>query len=115
MFCPECGAQYREGIVTCADCEVPLVARLPEESHEGPDLDTVIQTGMRDPVAIGLAKSLFEEAGIPYFVMDQNLAARQESGNILGWVRIRVPREREAEAREILESVAHPKDLLPES
>jgi hypothetical protein len=37
--------------------------------------------------------------------MDQNPAARQESGNFLGWWNVRVPRQREAEAREILQSV----------
>jgi hypothetical protein len=39
------------------------------------------------------------------FTMDQNIAARQESGNFIGWWSVRVPREREAEAREILASV----------
>jgi hypothetical protein len=69
------------------------------------DLDVLIRTGFTSPVAIGLAKSLLEEARIPFFTMDENPAARQESGDFLGWWSIRVPREREAEAREILLSV----------
>jgi hypothetical protein len=69
------------------------------------DLDIVIRTSITNPIGIGLAESLFQEAGIPYFTMDQNVAARQESGNLLGWWSVRVPREREAEAREILRSV----------
>jgi hypothetical protein len=60
---------------------------------------------LQDPIAIGFAKTLFEEAEIPFFSMDQNIAARQESGNIMGWWNVRVPREREAEARQILASV----------
>jgi hypothetical protein len=52
-----------------------------------------------------LAKSLLEEARIPFFNMDQNPGARQESGNFLGWWSVRVLREREAEARAILLSV----------
>jgi hypothetical protein len=78
------------------------------EVHEGAgevDLDILIRTGLSNPIAIGLAKSLLAEAGIPFFTMDQNIAARQESGNLLGWWNIRVPRERENEAREILQSV----------
>ncbi len=69
------------------------------------DLDALIQTSLIGPIAIGLAESLLQEAGIPFFVMDQNIAARQESGNFLGWWSVRVPKEREAEARDILRSV----------
>jgi Putative prokaryotic signal transducing protein len=65
----------------------------------------LIQTGLDSPFAIGLAKTLLQEAGIPFFAMDQNPVARQESGNFLGWWDVRVPREREAEAREILQSL----------
>jgi hypothetical protein len=110
MFCPQCHVEYLEGFIECADCQVPLVDRLPEsaDAHDPPgevDLDVLIRTGCKSPVAIGLAKCLLQEAGIPFFGMDQNPSARQESGNILGWWTVRVPREREAEAREILQSV----------
>jgi hypothetical protein len=37
--------------------------------------------------------------------MDRNIAARQESGNFLGWWNVRVPTEFEAQAREILKSL----------
>jgi hypothetical protein len=73
-------------------------------SDEG-DIDVLIRTGLQNPIAVGLAESLLQEARIPFFTMDQNSAARQESGNFLGWWSVRVPREREAEAREILASV----------
>jgi hypothetical protein len=77
---------------------------MPDQADEG-DLDILIQTGISDPIAIGLAENLLQEAGIPYFAMDRNVAARQESGNFLGWWSVRVPRELEAEAREILHTV----------
>ena len=73
------------------------------------DLDVVIRTGITNPIGIGLAESLLQEAGIPFFAMDRNVAARQESGNFLGWWNVRVPREREAEAREILRNVEEAK------
>jgi hypothetical protein len=69
------------------------------------DLDVLIQTGINNPIAIGLAENLLQEAGIPFFAMDRNVAARQESGNVTGWWSIRVPREVEAEARAILHTV----------
>jgi hypothetical protein len=107
VFCPQCHAEYREGFVECSDCHIRLVDRLPDapvEAGEG-DLDALILTGFASPVAIGLAKGLLQEARIPFFAMDQNAGARQESGNFLGWWSVRVPKEREAEAREILQSV----------
>ena len=81
-----------------------MINQLSEAEGEG-ELNVLIRTGCKSPVAIGLAKSLLEEAEIPFFAMDQNLAARQESGNLWGWWNVRVPAEREAEAREILRSV----------
>ena len=74
-------------------------------TEEPDNLDALIQTGISNPIAIGLAESLLEEAGIPYFVMDQNPTARQRAGNVLGWWSVRVPKEKEGEAREILRSV----------
>jgi hypothetical protein len=73
-------------------------------SNEG-DLGVLIQTGLTNPVAIGLARTLLQEAQIPFFTMDQSLAPRQESGNIIGWWSVRVPEEREGEARELLRNV----------
>ena len=77
------------------------------ERTDESDLEILIQTGIKDPIAIGLAENLLEEAEIPFFAMDRNVAARQESGNFLGWWNVRVPRDRESEAREILLSVEH--------
>lgn len=69
------------------------------------DFDALIRTGLMEPIAISLAESLLKEAGIPFFTVDQSLAAGQEIGNFFPWWSIRVPREREAEAWEILRSV----------
>lgn len=69
------------------------------------DFDVLIRTGLTSPIAISLAESLLAEARIPFFTMDQNPAARPDGVPSLGWWTVRVPREREAEAREILLSV----------
>ena len=100
MVCPQCRTHYREAVVVCSDCHVPLMDRLDED-----DVDVLIQTGIYNPIAIGLAASLLQEAGIPFFVMDQNPTAQQEAGNVFCWWNVRVPKEREAEAREILQDV----------
>jgi hypothetical protein len=79
-----------------------------QQAGEG-DLDVLIRTGITDPIAIGLAESLLHEVGIPFFAMDRSVAARTNSGNFLGWGNVRVPREREAEARDIMRSVEEAK------
>lgn len=84
---------------------------MPEDPAGEADFDVLIRTLLSDPIAIELAQSLFEEAGIPFFVMDANTAARQESGNLFGWWSVRVPKDREAEAREILESIEKRSDV----
>jgi hypothetical protein len=63
----------------------------------------LIQTALDHPIAIALAESLLQEAGIPYFVPDQEVTARED--NALGWWDVRIPRDREFEAREIVRSV----------
>ncbi len=66
MYCPDCGSEYREGFVQCADCEVPLVDSLPQEPvHPDVNFVTVLETG--DPGEIALAESILLEANIPYF------------------------------------------------
>jgi hypothetical protein len=78
------------------------------QAHEN-DLDVLIQTGITDPIAIGLAENLLQDAGIPFFEMDRNVVARQESGNFLNWWNVRVSSDREAEAREIIRCVEETK------
>ena len=90
--------------------DIPLEAPLPAapispDTPDEADLDVLIRTGVRNPALIDLAEGLLQEAGIPFFVMGQNVVARQESGNFAGWWDIRVPHEREAEAREIIRGV----------
>ena len=66
MFCPECGGEFREGIVECPDCEVVLVARLPEEQHPERNWVAVFETG--DVSLLPVVKSLLTAAEIPFMV-----------------------------------------------
>jgi hypothetical protein len=80
---------------------------MPDEGN----LDVLIRTGISDPVYIQLVQGLLEEAGIPYFTADENINARQESGNFFGWWSLRVPHEYEAATREILADVESAKPI----
>jgi hypothetical protein len=67
MFCPECLGEYREGFVECADCGIPLVAKLPTpELEEIPDekLVALVRTG--DLNELAFAEAVLTDADIPF-------------------------------------------------
>ncbi len=107
MYCPECGAEYRKGIVTCAECEIPLVDDILQSVQTddfGPDVVfvTVYKTG--NPALIAVVRSLLEDAGIPYYLKNEGLQDLFPVGNFE--IEIQVPEESEAEAEELLAKLA---------
>ena len=65
----------------------------------------VVETN--DRIQLALTKGLLEDADIPFFVLGQIATLVQDVDPFLHkWVRVQVPRDREAEARELLESMA---------
>ena len=116
MYCPNCLAEYRAGFTRCSDCEVPLVAALPESSlvqpvppdpvHANPkcsvDLITVLECP--DSVAYSLARAALEEAGIPYTINDLAYGMHMLDYDSCADVpcRFQVAKEDEREARTLL-------------
>ena len=108
MYCPQCGIEYRDGFTECSDCRVPLLAGTPpvEPSSFDPSLELVEILQTNDPVQLAMAKGLLEEAGIPFFVLGQIATLVQDvDGFLHKWVRIQVPRDRETQARDLIESL----------
>ncbi len=98
MFCPECEAEYAEGIRGCPDCRVPLVADLPPRpTPEYVEYVTVLKTG--NPIVLAMIKSILAAAGIRHYVKGEIL---QDLFRI-GTAEIQVAKEDEAEARDLLE------------
>ncbi|HZD54877.1 MAG TPA: DUF2007 domain-containing protein [Candidatus Aquicultoraceae bacterium] len=97
MFCPECGAEYGEGIHGCPDCRVALVSCLPPAPRpEYVEYVTVMET--RNPVVLAMVKSVLASAGIRHFVKGGVL---QDLFRI-GPAEIQVGREDESAARDLL-------------
>ncbi|MEM7050276.1 MAG: DUF2007 domain-containing protein [Acidobacteriota bacterium] len=67
MFCPNCGAEFRDEIDQCADCGVPLVA----ESPQGGGSDPVVLLRTPDTVELSVVKSLLQAEGIAHFVQGE--------------------------------------------
>jgi hypothetical protein len=73
MFCPKCGAEYREGFTECADCMVPLVWEKPPETRkvlEYVEYAEVLRTF--NPADIALIKSILDGEDITYFVRGEH-------------------------------------------
>jgi hypothetical protein len=120
MYCPECRAEYREGIEVCPDCEVQLVPTLPPEEPAA-ELVPVFETA--DVSLLPVVKSVLDSAGIPCVVQgDEALgvlpvgrwgAGISQSGRGLA-ATILVDRGRAEEAEELLRPMAEG-DLPEES
>ncbi len=71
-----------------------------------PDLGLVVVLATDDRIQLALAKGLLEDADIPFFVLGQIATLVQDvDGFLHKWVRVQVPRDREAEARELLDGM----------
>lgn len=110
MFCPKCGAEYREGFTKCSDCGVPLVEEAPGEP-EFIEFVTVFRSG--NPALLAMAKSILEDAGIEFIATGealQDLFAWGRMGTgfnpIVGPAQIKVPQEDEEEALELLKQLS---------
>ena len=74
-----------------------------------PTLELVVVLETSDRVELAMAKGLLESAGIPLFVLGQIATLIQDIDPYLHkWVRLQVPRDREEEARELLEQLHQP-------
>jgi hypothetical protein len=108
MFCPKCRSEYKEGVKVCAECEVPLVATLPEKpkrrvpKDRDKDLEFVSVVRTFIPQDIAIIKSLLADSGIEYYI-------RGETGMItyplVDPASVMVVKEQADEARELLKDL----------
>jgi len=111
MYCPQCGAEYREGFTECSDCHGALAAGSPPEPPNDfdPGLKLVELLKTEDAVQLAMIKGLLEDAGIPFFLRGGITTLVNDVDPFLQkHIRVQVPADREAEARELLELLLHP-------
>lgn len=110
MYCPQCLVEYRDGFTTCSDCHTPLILGTAPPVHPAhpfdPTMGLVVVLETNENIQLALAKGLLDEAGIPYFILGQITKLIQDVDPFLNkWVKVQVPADREAEARELLEGM----------
>ncbi len=71
MFCPKCKAEYRSGFTVCADCDVPLVDKLPEEKELPPKTPSITPykqlKAFFTSAEIAIIKTILDDAKIDYY------------------------------------------------
>lgn len=119
MYCPECRSEFRDEITTCPDCEISLVAELPEmPEFSEEDLVSVLETA--NVAVLPVVKSLLRAAEIPFVVQGDEAMGVLPVGRVgLGGISsgghglsagILVPKEREEEARALLTELPEPEE-----
>lgn len=66
MFCPDCGAEYEEGVFVCAECDVALNDESDGEESEEVEFAPLLES--TDVVFFSLLTSELEGADVPWFV-----------------------------------------------
>ncbi len=119
MFCPNCRAEYREGIRRCPECDLELVDTLPDpDAGAEPDakLVKIFQTG--EAAVIPVVESILGGAGIEFLAKGEEVQDLFGFGRlgtnysfVAGPVEFLVREADAATARELLQALAEP---LPE-
>jgi hypothetical protein len=111
MICPDCGGEFRGGILQCPDCDVPLIAPPPAAERHHPAAVELVRTANVPLLAV--LKSLLESAAIPYAIQGEEalrlvtvLPSSHDGTPEAFGVRLTVPEDRYAEAVELLAALA---------
>ena len=115
MFCPECGAEYREGFYQCSDCQVPLVSEPPSVSRQDQpieDLQLVTLIEIENPIHLALVRSVLEADGIECMVQGESphALAGIEFVSRRKKAVLQIAKEDETRARALLEAIEFPED-----
>ena len=108
-FCPECRYEYVPGIVKCPDCDVKLVAKLPEEKSGDPSEKEYVELyPLPGQIYAEMVKEALDKQGIQCILIPDMISSGllAKGATISGnQVRIRVFKKDRNKAEEILHTM----------
>ena len=105
MFCPRCGAEYREGFTRCCDCDVDLVSEPPMRvAHAGTRVRLVTLRSFPSEFEAQVALAALEHAVIAAIVRSDNEGALNPALTFTRGAELLVREEDVAAAGDVLSS-----------
>ena len=107
MYCPKCRTEYLEDVKECADCHIPLVDELPEETPLE-RIKWVALPVLPGEVYADMVEEVLSNLDIPHFTKSDwtTSAFNISSSNLVGAkVTIFVPEENRDEAAQVLDDI----------
>jgi hypothetical protein len=106
MFCPNCKAEYSEGILKCAECKIDLIPELPPEPEESVEyVDLVNLETYPDRIQAELAKGVLSAGGINAIVHGDEFGGYEPALSFSSGVQLLIKREEIEEAKKILNEI----------
>jgi len=103
MFCPKCGAEYREGFYKCAECGTDLVAGQPPETEDDVRYVEMVEVfSTYNPGDIAIIKSILDGEGIHYYFQGENTNLMVGGGS---YARLLVQADQVERVRDILQEL----------
>ncbi len=102
MFCPKCRVEYREGFTECADCEVPLVFKLPPSPAPEYDVEFEEVLSTYNAGDIAIIKSILHSEKLSYLFKGEHF---QSIGLVVEPARLMVRKDQVQRAKALLKGL----------
>ena len=102
-WCPECGAEYREGFARCSDCDVDLVGEQPAVEPPPADDEWVTVAAFSTDEEARLAHGFLTGQGIHAQILDKQTHVGPYGQGVLAEVELEVPYTDAERALELLD------------
>lgn len=107
MFCPQCRAEYRDGVTRCNDCDLELADQLPvepPEHDEGSSTEPVVIRAFSSEFDADLARTALDAAGIESMLRSDDCAGLRPHMALTRGVELLVRSEDAEKADEVLDA-----------